>query len=473
MKKQLAGFLIIFILCLGFPGQAYMEASSQQAVVFQDPNLEQAIKSWLGKKDDESLTKADLESLTVVYLEGRGIKDLRGLEYAVNITQLSLNGNEITDLTPLKKLSKIHTLSLKGNKIKSIEELSLLKEIKYLSISYNQISSLDLVKQLPHLNELDADHNAIEDIAPLSNIKELAYLNVSNNKIRDLSQLRMLPKSLIHLAIDSNQVSDLKPLEGFYNLGWLTASNNNIESLAPLAKLTSLSGLDLSSNKIKDLEPLTHLNKLSSLYLSNNRVWNLEPLKNLKLLGTLDLNNNRVWDLEPIQHIEFGFHWDTGAERYELHLSDNYLDLSQGSKTNKLFNKVNADRYYGTQHKTQRLVIGSRTAYVGDSPYQISAAPFMLSGRTYVPIRFISEKLGANVNWNQTTKEVTIQKESKTIRWIVGNGQVKVNQQTVMQDAPLLLKNGSAFVPVRFVAEQLNTSVEYMGSKNMVIIFEE
>ncbi|MEK5406693.1 copper amine oxidase N-terminal domain-containing protein [Paenibacillus sp. FSL W8-0439] len=126
----------------------------------------------------------------------------------------------------------------------------------------------------------------------------------------------------------------------------------------------------------------------------------------------------------------------------------------------------------GGQRKTQRLVISNKTAYVGDSAYRISAAPFIQTGRTYVPIRFISEKLGATVNWNQSTKEVTIQKDGKTIRWAVGNRQVKVNQQTVMQDAPLLLKNGSAFVPVRFVAEQLNTSVEYMGSKHMIVIFK-
>ncbi|WP_423805273.1 stalk domain-containing protein [Paenibacillus illinoisensis] len=39
----------------------------------------------------------------------------------------------------------------------------------------------------------------------------------------------------------------------------------------------------------------------------------------------------------------------------------------------------------------------------------------------------------------------------------------------VLHDVPLLLKNGSVFVPFRFVAEQLNTSVEYMGSMKMVI----
>lgn len=496
MKKRITVSLLIFIfvLSLALPGQASMEALSQEPII-KDGNLEKAIRSWIVKKDGEPLTKEDLESLSVVSFSGKGIKDLQGLEYAVNITNLDLDINEITDLTPLKKLSKIHTLSLKANKISSIDELSALKEMKYLDIKWNQISSLDVVKQLPRLTELEAEHNqisnvqalssaaeltylkmgdnAIEDLAPLGNIKKLTYLNVSNNKIKDFSPLRKLSKSLTYLGIDGDQVTDLKMLEGFNNLEGLSANNNSIESLAPLAKLTKLSTLDLSSNKIKDLEPLSYLNKLDTLYLDNNRVWNLEPLRNLKALKILNLNNNRVWNLEPIQNNSFDFHWDTGAERYGLQLNANYLDLSQGTPTYKIFKKLNADPYgVMSQRKTQRLIIGSKTAYLGDSIYNIQAAPFIQTGRTYVPIRFVSEKLGANVNWNQNTKEVTIQKEGKSIRWYVGNKQVKINQQTVMSDAPLLLRNNSTFVPVRFVSEQLNTSVEYLGSKKMVIIFE-
>ncbi|MFK0522671.1 hypothetical protein ACINKY_10745 [Paenibacillus illinoisensis] len=79
MKKYLAGLLIIFVLCLGLPGQAYMEAPNQQTLAFEDLNLEQALKSLLNKNDDESLNKEDLESLTDVPLAGKGIKSLQGL----------------------------------------------------------------------------------------------------------------------------------------------------------------------------------------------------------------------------------------------------------------------------------------------------------------------------------------------------------------------------------------------------------
>ncbi|MCG7384512.1 stalk domain-containing protein [Paenibacillus sp. ACRRY] len=383
MKKYLAGLLIIFVLCLGLPGQAYMEASNQQPLAFEDPNLEQALKSLLNKNDDESLTKEDLESLTDVPLAGKGIKSLQGLEYAVNVTTLDLSDNQFEDIKPLGKLTKLTDLSLSRNRLNDISALAGLVNLNTLSIS-------------------------------------------------------------------SNKITDLKPLAGLANLWRLDAANNNIKDLTPLSKLTNLLSLDLSSNLIYDLEPLRNLQRLSYLYLKNNR----------------------VWDLEPLQQRGFLPYYDTGAFIEPLELQNNYLDLTKGSKTYKLFVKMAGNELPGGQRKTQRLVIGSTTAYVGDSAYRITAAPFIQTGRTYVPIRFISEKLGAAVNWNQSTKEVTIQKDGKTIRWVVGNRQVKVNQQTVMQDAPLLLKNGSAFVPVRFVAEQLNTSVEYMGSKHMVVIFK-
>jgi len=383
MKKYLAGLLIIFVLCLGLPGQAYMEASNQQSLAFEDLNLEQAIKSLLNKNDGESLTKEDLESLTDVPLSGKGIKSLQGLEYAVNVTTLDLSGNQIVDIKPLGKLTKMTDLSLASNQI--------------------------------------------NDLSPLAGLVNLSTLSISSNKI-----------------------TDLKPLARLVKLRILEAANNNIKDLAPLSKSTVLVTLNLSSNQIYDLEPLRNLQSLSYLYL----------------------NNNRVWDLEPIQQRSFFPYYDTGAFIEPLALKNNYLDLSKGSKTYKLFVNLAGNELPSGQRKTQRLVIGSTTAYVGESAYRITAAPFIQTGRTYVPIRFISEKLGANVNWNQSTKEVTIQKDGKTIRWAVGNRQVKVNQQMVMQDAPLLLKNGSAFVPVRFVAEQLNTSVEYMGSKHMVVIFK-
>ncbi|MBG9455703.1 copper amine oxidase [Lysinibacillus sphaericus] len=517
MMKRFTVFLLIIVLCTSFSIQIYAEEALSKEVVFADPNLETAIKSLLKKTSEEAVTKLDLETLTDVNLSDKEIKSLQGLEYATNITQLKLSYNHIADISPLKGLTKIRILNLTDNQISSIEDLSAMKELETLHISNNQISSLDAVKQLPcllqlfadrnqisnvqglsnaiELNFLDLSYNKIENIAPLSNLWKLTDLYVGYNQIHDLTPLRVLTTNLKSLSVNNNRITDIKPLETLFNLKALSLSNNkitdikpleklvdltsliigsnNITDIKPLAGLVNLGTLNASDNNIKDIAPLSKLVDLIGLGLSSNQIYDLEPLRNMKRLVTLDLNNNRIWNLEPIQDIKFStsYEYESGVELY-----NNNLDMSPGTKAYKIFLKVTSisdyEKVKASQRKTQRLIIGSTTAYVGDSAYRNRMAPFIYMDRTYVPIRFVSEQLGANVGWNQSKKEVTIQKNGKSIRWTVGNKQVQVNQQTMMFDSPLLLRGNTTFVPIRFVSEQLNTSVEYIGSRKMVIIFE-
>ena len=56
------------------------------------------------------------------------------------------------------------------------------------------------------------------------------------------------------------------------------------------------------------------------------------------------------------------------------------------------------------------LKIGSKTATVDGKEVEMDVAPLILENRTFVPIRFISEVLGFQVNWNEENREVTIEK---------------------------------------------------------------
>ncbi|WP_010252644.1 DUF5050 domain-containing protein [Acetivibrio cellulolyticus] len=59
-----------------------------------------------------------------------------------------------------------------------------------------------------------------------------------------------------------------------------------------------------------------------------------------------------------------------------------------------------------------KLKIGNKTAYLNDESIQLEVAAKIIDGKTFVPIRFISESLGANVDWNNSTKTVTISPNS-------------------------------------------------------------
>ena len=58
--------------------------------------------------------------------------------------------------------------------------------------------------------------------------------------------------------------------------------------------------------------------------------------------------------------------------------------------------------------RTISLTIGSTQATVDGRPQTIDVAPFIVIATTFVPLRFISQALGASVNWNDSTSTVTI-----------------------------------------------------------------
>lgn len=470
MNKVLSGLVLILVMMISLPGQASMEQASLE-VSFQDEQLEQAIKQILIKDENAAITQKDMESLTLLDLSRRGIKSIQGLQYASNVTYLDLSNNEIDDITPLKSLTKLRELDIADNQIASIEDLSDMTDLEMLIVNRNQISSIDVIKQLGRLHTFEANDNQISNITALSMARELTWVQLNGNQIANIQPLSRLTK-LKNLEIASNQFSDLSPLKPLSkSLMSLNIGSNRISDLRALEGMTLMRVLSADNNQIKKLDPLKKMSNLSSLSLNSNLVYNLEPLKSLKELQYLYLKDNRVWSLDPIRNHSFDTHYDTGALRYALQLSGNYLDLRSTTKTYQLLNKLGGDG--SRQLKAQRLVIGSRTAYIGESSFGLSEAPFIASSRTYVPIRFVSERLGSKVGWNRSKQEVTISKDNTTIRWKVNEKKANVNGKTVSFDAPLLLKKNSSFIPVRFVSDLLGSPVEYVANPKTVIIFEQ
>lgn len=80
---------------------------------------------------------------------------------------------------------------------------------------------------------------------------------------------------------------------------------------------------------------------------------------------------------------------------------------------------------------------------------------------TMVPLRVISEGLGAGVDWNQSTKTVTINDASTTLTMTNGRNYAVVNGSNVVLDASVQARAGRIMVPLRFVGEQLGLVVNW------------
>ncbi|GAA0402196.1 family 10 glycosylhydrolase [Paenibacillus motobuensis] len=83
---------------------------------------------------------------------------------------------------------------------------------------------------------------------------------------------------------------------------------------------------------------------------------------------------------------------------------------------------------------------------------------------TMVPLRVISEGLGASVLWSQATKTATIQKNGNKLVLITGQGVAEVNGSSVALDVSVENIRGRTMVPIRFVSEQLGLDVVWNQS---------
>lgn len=88
------------------------------------------------------------------------------------------------------------------------------------------------------------------------------------------------------------------------------------------------------------------------------------------------------------------------------------------------------------------------------------AKPFMdKSNRVQVPVRFVSEALGAEVGWDSKSKKVTVQLGEDTTVLTMGKKAYTVNGQTKQMDTVAQQKQNRTFVPLRFVSEALGAKV--------------
>ncbi len=98
-------------------------------------------------------------------------------------------------------------------------------------------------------------------------------------------------------------------------------------------------------------------------------------------------------------------------------------------------------------------------------------APFIDSNnRTLVPIRFISEELGAHVEWDQLAQTVTIIKKEMKVNLTVGQKTMIVSGKTKTMDTSPIMKEGRLFVPVKYIGELLDVDVEWLSKENTVAI---
>ncbi len=118
------------------------------------------------------------------------------------------------------------------------------------------------------------------------------------------------------------------------------------------------------------------------------------------------------------------------------------------------------------------FMIGSKNISVNGVEVKnaLSTPPTIISNKVMVPFRVLGEKLGAEVGWDDATKKVSYNLDGKIIEMWIGNKSALVGGKRVTVDpAPQIIK-GSTMVPTRFISENLGASVEWRADVRAVVI---
>ena len=288
----------VALLCVFFLLLVSVFCADAIIVNIPDINLDAAIRLALNIPQ-APLTDDDLKNLTILIADGKGISDLTGLAYCVNLQTLSLKLNQISNISALAGLSNLTDLSLYSNQISDISPLAGLINLQSLDLYGNQINNISALAGLNNLQSLDLVNNQISNISSLAGLSNLRNLDLVLNQISDISALAGL-SNLQVLYLDNNQISNISPLAGLSNLWYLTLGDNQISDISALAGLINLQSLYLGSNQISDISALAGLTNLQNLSLSSNQISNISALAGLINLHTLVLEINQISNLQSL-----------------------------------------------------------------------------------------------------------------------------------------------------------------------------
>ena len=227
-------------------------------VFIQDPKFAEAIRntcsSCIGTCNNLTPNAALQTSL---YVSGRGITSLSGIENFTSLQRLECNYNALTSI-PSNLPKTLVYLECSNNVLTALPVLP--NQLVSLNCSYNRLSNIDNLP--PNLTRLNCNSNA-------------------------LTTLPKLPAMITQLSCQDNQLLSLPELP--VELIQFIASNNQLSTLPTLP--SKLQSIEVNNNRLTSLPALPP--QLSSLYCANNTPLTCLPLLP-NYLNSLNINNTQI-----------------------------------------------------------------------------------------------------------------------------------------------------------------------------------
>jgi Leucine-rich repeat (LRR) protein/uncharacterized protein YpmS len=185
---------------------------TQQTVVVPDANLSQLIRTNLNKPTG-ALNNVDMLKLTSLSAASTSISNLSGLEFATNLSSLSLETTLVKSLTPIQGLIRLSYLTVSSSPVADFSPIGALTNLNTLWLRSDSITNVSFLTNLRALITLVLSQNSIYDISPLATATSLSTLMLDQNLITNITVLTLLPAlSYVDVTYNSLDIGNGSPV---------------------------------------------------------------------------------------------------------------------------------------------------------------------------------------------------------------------------------------------------------------------
>lgn len=127
------------------------------------------------------------------------------------------------------------------------------------------------------------------------------------------------------------------------------------------------------------------------------------------------------------------------------------------------------------KYKAKKIVFRPyKETFIIDNQLKIfDSKPYIKNDRIYVSVRFITEALGASVEWLNDTREIIVRSEEAIIKMKIGDNKIIINGCMSYLDSPPEIVNDRTMLPIRVITEALNCKVDWNDETREVTIISK
>ena len=321
------------------------------------------------------------------------------------------------------------------NKLASLTIPDSVTSIGSNAFASNNLTSLSIPSSVTSIGSHAFAWNHLTSVNIPPSLTKIEWCTFGYNQLTSVT----IPDSVTDLwGFEGNQLSTVVIPESVRNIGKYAFSDNLLTSVTIPSSVTSIDENAFSANKLTSIIiPITVTSIGEDAFTGNS--------DDFTLLG------------------EKGSEAENYAKSKELPFADP-ASTQQPSTPSETPPPSTPDIPIKDPSGNLRVFLNGEQVAFPDQKPQI------VGGRTLVPVRFISEALGAGVTWEDATQQVKITQGQKHIVLTIGRAEVLVDGTTFILDVPAQIIAGRTMVPLRFVSEVLGASVEWSEEYYAVFI---